>query len=711
LLTVEEGGVGNVPQTNHSLLNNPNLQDDFSDDELLESRTIPVWLALFLCVAWICACAGLFCLWETRWSYFTSLYFFFISLSTIGLGDVVPDHPHMLILMFWLVIIGLSIVSMLLSVIQIKIEEWLYHLMIRMRKEYQRALANGDPVERQAILNKLMKKEPWFMRNMAQHLISENQAAELDHQAETFERSVCQVNNKNIQTEPPNLIDSIIEQSDNETQLSQQQQFNNMSTDAASLASELITSPLQADMSTQWSVNTDMRSESRTLDMPRLESALPLSNMVWQSQDTLESFSDAISDATSPCKSIIEAVDRSMQVSAISCLDRSQQFDPLPASVCGVQTDIAQFQVDEIMLRLHEIQEKSKKKPMLMDRSMETSLQQFDAKDESGEENDKTEQISQSTQYDIAPVVVDISITADLNSQMVEEGTETEQNECLLNRSMETDAWMAQLQMPECSRSVQTHFDEDEVLSLLVVELDELATKRTTSKQQVRIFDDNVNERSTQCEPQIKDTCDTCMQTMLEMCDFDSDSSARARSSSLVSLRGSTDTEEPAPVAKQDLIIQTDDSYLKIARRLDQIRNNRTASLHICAAKPLRFPQDDDPSNSNRQRSEKWPGKVVSFSMDSDAATIEEGPSNLSDSDTLQPRTDRFYGKSRSISPAPLTRPNGSTLIRRKQSLPVSIQPGKVSDFVRQHERGVHSPGKMSSRSMVTIIDMRDQGC
>lgn len=48
------------------------------------------------------------------------------------LGDVVPDHPHMLILMFWLVIIGLSIVSMLLSVIQIKIEEWLYNLMIRM---------------------------------------------------------------------------------------------------------------------------------------------------------------------------------------------------------------------------------------------------------------------------------------------------------------------------------------------------------------------------------------------------------------------------------------------------------------------------------------------------------------------------------------------------------------------------------------------------
>ncbi|VDO40644.1 unnamed protein product [Haemonchus placei] len=96
-------------------------------------RTIPIWLALLFCISWICACAALFLIWEKRWTFFTSLYFFFISLSTIGLGDVVPDHPHMLILMFWLVIIGLSIVSMLLTVIQIKFEECLYNFMIRMQ--------------------------------------------------------------------------------------------------------------------------------------------------------------------------------------------------------------------------------------------------------------------------------------------------------------------------------------------------------------------------------------------------------------------------------------------------------------------------------------------------------------------------------------------------------------------------------------------------
>ncbi len=56
-----------------------------------------------------------------------------LSVCFYILGDIIPDHPHMLILMFPLVIIGLALVSMLLTVIQMKIEEWLYNLIIRMK--------------------------------------------------------------------------------------------------------------------------------------------------------------------------------------------------------------------------------------------------------------------------------------------------------------------------------------------------------------------------------------------------------------------------------------------------------------------------------------------------------------------------------------------------------------------------------------------------
>uniref|UniRef100_F1KTM0 TWiK family of potassium channels protein 18 n=1 Tax=Ascaris suum TaxID=6253 RepID=F1KTM0_ASCSU len=589
LLAAEEG---NSTLTNHLLPENTNLNAEiFDDEDLLESRTIPVWLALFMCVAWICMCAGLFCLWETRWSYFTSLYFFFISLSTIGLGDVVPDHPHMLILMFWLVIIGLSIVSMLLSVIQIKMEEWLYHLMIRMRKEYQRALASGDPIERQAILDKLMKNEPWFMRNMAQHLITDNQAAKLDHQAEAFERSVRLTNNKNIQTEPSGGSSQIIDmQADTSA-------HNNTTTDGQSFASRT-SSPLQrTEIGTQWSRDNNSKSDAKFLPVQRVEKTTSVSETMRPGNDG-DSISDAPSLPVDP-KSF-DVVDRSMQVSAVSCADRSQQVDPLPASGCGVQTDIAQFQVDEIMLKLHDLQAKSKIKPSLMNRSMETSWQNATTTDETSDETDKTEQISQSTQYDLFPIVTDISVTADLNNDTVEEGTETEQNEYLLNRSMETDAWMAQLQMPECSRSVQTHFADDDV-----DEIDGFLINRRKPSKQFLANDGDVNERSIQCEIDIADTCDTCVQTMLEMRDFDADSIKQPRSLSVISLRGS-DTEEPPEVAKQDLIIQTDDSYLKIARRLDEIRSNRTASLHICVAKPLASIKENTPSKTSKERPEKF---------------------------------------------------------------------------------------------------------
>ena len=53
-------------------------------------HTLPMTVALGLTLAWMLLCAGVFCTWETEWTYFTSFYFFFVSLTTIGLGDTVP---------------------------------------------------------------------------------------------------------------------------------------------------------------------------------------------------------------------------------------------------------------------------------------------------------------------------------------------------------------------------------------------------------------------------------------------------------------------------------------------------------------------------------------------------------------------------------------------------------------------------------------------
>ena len=40
-------------------------------------------------------------------------------LKILGLGDVVPDYPKVMVIMFGLVIIGLSLVSMSITVIQV----------------------------------------------------------------------------------------------------------------------------------------------------------------------------------------------------------------------------------------------------------------------------------------------------------------------------------------------------------------------------------------------------------------------------------------------------------------------------------------------------------------------------------------------------------------------------------------------------------------
>lgn len=48
-------------------------------------------------------------------------------------------------------------------------------------------------------------------------------------------------------------------------------------------------------------------------------------------------------------------VHRSVQA-RVSLADQGQQMEFCSRSGCSVQTDIAQFQVDEIMLKLHDLQ-------------------------------------------------------------------------------------------------------------------------------------------------------------------------------------------------------------------------------------------------------------------------------------------------------------------------------------------------------------------
>uniref|UniRef100_A0AC35TW93 Ion_trans_2 domain-containing protein n=1 Tax=Rhabditophanes sp. KR3021 TaxID=114890 RepID=A0AC35TW93_9BILA len=98
-------------------------EDDGTRSEL--ENDIPIPLAFLIMFLWIFMSAGLFCIWENTWSYQTSIYFFVISISTVGLGDIYPSKPDMMIVNFVLIVIGLALLSMCITLIQVFIENLL----------------------------------------------------------------------------------------------------------------------------------------------------------------------------------------------------------------------------------------------------------------------------------------------------------------------------------------------------------------------------------------------------------------------------------------------------------------------------------------------------------------------------------------------------------------------------------------------------------
>lgn len=65
-------------------------------------------------------------------------YFFFISLTTIGLGDVTPEKPKYMISAFFLVITGLALVSVCINVVQQKIVDMYMNFLFSILDDYQK---------------------------------------------------------------------------------------------------------------------------------------------------------------------------------------------------------------------------------------------------------------------------------------------------------------------------------------------------------------------------------------------------------------------------------------------------------------------------------------------------------------------------------------------------------------------------------------------
>ena len=81
------------------------------DDEF----DLPPVVAILIGVAYTLLGAMLYTSWE-QWSYFEAFYFTVVSLSTIGFGDVVPDHPKYFMASSVYVVVGLALLAMIINV-------------------------------------------------------------------------------------------------------------------------------------------------------------------------------------------------------------------------------------------------------------------------------------------------------------------------------------------------------------------------------------------------------------------------------------------------------------------------------------------------------------------------------------------------------------------------------------------------------------------
>ncbi|XP_059050465.1 uncharacterized protein LOC131845418 [Achroia grisella] len=94
--------------------------------EIDDEFNLPVSVAVFILIVYIFIGAVCYSMWET-WDFFKSFYFVFISMSTIGLGDVVPDHPMFMMSSILYLIFGLAFTSMCINVVQVKLTDTFKH--------------------------------------------------------------------------------------------------------------------------------------------------------------------------------------------------------------------------------------------------------------------------------------------------------------------------------------------------------------------------------------------------------------------------------------------------------------------------------------------------------------------------------------------------------------------------------------------------------
>lgn len=110
---------------------------DSEDEEDDEEGNVPIIMCMSLVVSYICGGAWLFRQWEDSWSYLDSAYFCFVTLTTIGFGDMVPgaavvsgteEGRTTLIICALYLLFGMALLAMSFNLVQEEVAKSLRNL-------------------------------------------------------------------------------------------------------------------------------------------------------------------------------------------------------------------------------------------------------------------------------------------------------------------------------------------------------------------------------------------------------------------------------------------------------------------------------------------------------------------------------------------------------------------------------------------------------
>ncbi|XP_053600113.1 TWiK family of potassium channels protein 7 isoform X2 [Plodia interpunctella] len=89
-----------------------------SDANPTGQRSLYALGAVAFLFVYLSAGAGLFKMWEDDWSFYDGFYFCFITMTTIGFGDLVPKRPKYMLLCTLYILIGLALTSTIIELVR-----------------------------------------------------------------------------------------------------------------------------------------------------------------------------------------------------------------------------------------------------------------------------------------------------------------------------------------------------------------------------------------------------------------------------------------------------------------------------------------------------------------------------------------------------------------------------------------------------------------